>query len=603
MGYYGYIIFASKETALKTPWNRSFPLFLLALLSTGALAQSPVTLIKSADFTLSKPTDTSAILAKTVGKERQVAGKTVLKITIKTPASPDYQLQLNQVVATPLLDKTVLRFRFWARSKTKNPIRAVFEQSSDPYTKAIEKNLILSPVWQEFGCVGISPAYPAGGSAVHFVLGQQAGEVEIAEAKLENFGVNPQKTPSEINISLYGVQAHNDEWRKAANERIAKYRMGGIEIRVVGADGKPVSNAKVHLEQTSHAFKFGTAITDGPLFDQSQSGEKYRKNLVRLFNYVVFENQLKWIKYYEDHYEIAEKMLEWCHDNGLPVRGHNLLWAGFKYLPDDIAKLRGQALRDAVKSHILKYTALTKGKLKVWDVVNEAVANRDVENAAGRDLLARAFDWAHEADPDTLLCYNEDQIFHMNGETKGVNDERVDEVLNYLLKEQKAPVNVLGIQAHMGAPLVPAPLLIENLNHWATYGLPIEITEFDAGIRDDRAHALYFDEFLTAIFSHPKVTSFVMWGFWEGAHWRADEGAALFRKDWSERPAVVVFDRLIHKTWWTDATGKTRKKGSFSTRAFLGDYKITVTKGGKTAEAHTEVSKNEDGITVVSISL
>ena len=588
---------------MKTLWNRSLPLFLLALLSTGALAQSPVTLIKSADFTLSKPTDTSAILSKSVGKERQVAGKTVLKVTIKTPASPDYQLQLNQVVPTPLLNRTALRFRFWARSKTKNPIRAVFEQSSDPYTKAIEKNLILTPVWQEFGCVGISPAYASGGSAVHFVVGQQAGEVEIADARLESFGVDPMKMPAEINISLYGIQAHNDEWRKAANERIAKYRMGGIEILVVDAGGKPVSNASVHLEQTSHAFKFGTAIADVPLRDQSESGEKYRKNLLKLFNYVVLENQLKWSKYYEDHYEIAAEMLEWCQSKGIPVRGHNLFWPAYKWLPDDVAKLRGQSMRDAVKSHIQKYVGLTKGKLKVWDVVNEAVANHEVQDEAGRDLLAKAFEWAHETDPKVLLCYNEDQIFHMNGGTKGENDVRVDEVLNYLLKEQKAPVNVLGIQAHMGPPLVPATLLIENLNHWATYGLPMEITEFDAGIQDDKAHAIYFDEFLTAIFSHPKVNSFVMWGFWEGAHWRADEGAALFRKDWSERPTVGVFDRLIHKTWWTNTTGKTRQQGIFSTRAFLGNYKITVTKGGRTAEAHTKISWNESGITIVSISL
>ena len=575
----------------------------MALLSYGAQAQTPPDMIRSLEFTLSQPTETSAVLEKKIGKERAVLGKNVLKAIIKTPSDPDYRLQLNQSVADKILDKTVLRFRFWARSKTRNSIRAIFEKSGDPYTKSIEKQINLTPDWQEYGCVGISPSYDANGSAVHFVLGQKAGEVEIADAKLENFGVNPTKMPSEINIDLYGGQPHTNAWRKAANERIAKYRMGGVEVLVVGANGRPISNATVHLEQTKHAFKFGTAISDAPLFEQSDNGAKYRKNLLRFFNYSVFENQLKWIQYYEDHYEITERMLDWCKDNELPVRGHNLLWPSYHWMPDQIAKLRGQAMRDAVKSHIQKYVGLTKGKVVVWDVVNEAVANHEVQDEAGKDLIAKAFDWAHETNPDVALCYNEDQIFHMQGGTKGVNDDKVDDVLNYLLKDQKAPVNVLGIQAHMGPPLVPAPILIENLNHWASFGLPIEITEFDAGIRDDEAHARYFDEFLTAVFSHPKVTSFVMWGFWEGAHWRAEEGAALFRKDWSERPAVGVFEKLIRKTWHTSETGRTGRTGKYSTRAFLGNYKITVKVGDKTMETQTEVIKNEDGKTVVKVTL
>jgi hypothetical protein len=73
----------------------------------------------------------------------------------------------------------------------------------------------------------------------------------------------------------------------------------------------------------------------------------------------------------------------------------------------------------------------------------------------------------------------------------------------------------------------------------------------------------------------------MMWGFWEGAHWRPR--AALWNRDWSLRPHGQVWVDLVTKEWWTNTGGRTDARGGFATRGFCGDYEVTVEFEGKTA--------------------
>ena len=97
---------------------------------------------------------------------------------------------------------------------------------------------------------------------------------------------------------------------------------------------------------------------------------------------------------------------------------------------------------------------------------------------------------------------------------------------------------------------------------------------------------------MTAMFSHPSVKAFVMWGFWEGAHWIPS--GAMLRRDWSLKPNGTVYKDLVFKKWWTNADGKTGAKGTFATRGFLGDYEIEVKAGGKYQDGEGQ-SRKEGG--------
>ena len=83
-----------------------------------------------------------------------------------------------------------------------------------------------------------------------------------------------------------------------------------------------------------------------------------------------------------------------------------------------------------------------------------------------------------------------------------------------------------------------------------------------------RAHGEYVRDFMTAVFSHPKVKAFIIWGFWEGYHWRAQQGAAMFRRDWSVKPNGEAYRDLVFNKWWTRWTGVANSEGWVALRAF-----------------------------------
>ena len=523
--------------------------------------------------------------------------------TLETP----WTVQLQAVLDAPIAANQVMLLKFWGRSATKNAIAAIYERHGEPYTKTLNASLGLSPKWREYAYVITSPAYPAQGVAVNFQLGFGKGEVELARIRLINYGVNPKEMPKGTPPEWYGGMTHSDAWLPAANARINRFRKGNLVVTVVDAQtGKAIPDAQVSVRQTRHAFLWGTAITDDPLLRDTPDGQKYRETLLKYFNYAVLENQLKqgWTE--GRGYGDAEKMLAWCKEHNLPIRGHNLFWPGYEFMPDRFKAMKGdpQKIRAEVENHVREETAKFKGKVVVWDAVNEALSSHAVyEDAGGRELVADVFKWAHDVDPNTPLAYNENEVFQI-ADDSGVSrsDARFEELFAFL-KAQKAPVSVLGMQSHMSVPLVPGALIAKNLEKWRGFGLPLEITEFDAGIPDDAIHAQYMEEFMTAVFAEPSVRSFVQWGYWENRHWRATEGGALIRKDWTWRPGMKTYADLVYNRWWTKTDGKTGDNGTFRARAFLGTYAITATRSGKSATATATVTKNEDGVTIATVSL
>ena len=117
----------------------------------------------------------------------------------------------------------------------------------------------------------------------------------------------------------------------------------------------------------------------------------------------------------------------------------------------------------------------------------------------------------------------------------------------------------------------------------------LEITEFDIDSADEATQADYTRDFLTATFSYPQTKAFIMWGFWEGSHWRPR--GAMLRRDWSPKPNYAAWNDMVFKKWWTNADGKTSGQGTFATRGFLGDYEIEVKANGKTKTVKATLPK------------
>jgi hypothetical protein len=74
------------------------------------------------------------------------------------------------------------------------------------------------------------------------------------------------------------------------------------------------------------------------------------------------------------------------------------------------------------------------------------------------------------------------------------------------------------------------------------------------------------------------MIGFIMWGFWQPKHWKPD--AAMFRKDWSEKPNAAVWREWVVNKWTTRLDATTSADGTTSVRGHLGRYRVTVTYNG-----------------------
>lgn len=390
----------------------------------------------------------------------------------------------------------------------------------------------------------------------------------------------------------WGGREHPDTWRAAALERIERLRKGNLRIIVVDRNGRPVPGAEVRVDQQRHAFKFGVAGPARRLVDSTDPDNlRYQQEVARLFNTFTFENDLKWAS---ANLPAVDQAVAWLQARDFSIRGHCLLWGSYQHLDKTARELRGAELLAAMRTHVTEFAAHMRGKLYLWDVVNEAGSNTEVWDSVGWEAFGDSFRWARAADPDARLCYNDYGIINESPEYRAQVAARIRDLL-----DRDAPVDVLGIQGHMNLPLTPVSRVLEIMDEWAAFGKDLEITEFDLGLWDDEAHARYLADVMTAALSHPKMTAFIQWGLWEGSHWRAKEGGALLRRDWSPRPALAAYEDLVFNQWWTRWQGATDDQGSAALRAFHGAHKVTVAAGRDETSALVDLAPGQEGVVEV----
>jgi len=121
----------------------------------------------------------------------------------------------------------------------------------------------------------------------------------------------------------------------------------------------------------------------------------------------------------------------------------------------------------------------------------------------------------------------------------------------------------------------------KTLDKLAQFNLPIKITECLFIFDDEQTQAEQLRKLFPIYFAHPNVEAILMWGFWEGAHWKPH--VAMWKKDWTPTPQALAYRDLVFRQWWTEVSGTANGEGVFKTRGFYGDYKITS--NGQTQKA------------------
>lgn len=228
-----------------------------------------------------------------------------------------------------------------------------------------------------------------------------------------------------------------------------------------------------------------------------------------------------------------------------------------------------EELLQRMREHIHTVVGRYKGKIKVWDVVNEAISDRGTNilrnslwsEIIGPDFIAKAFEYAHEADPDAILRYNDYSLEDPDKRAKCIT-------LIKSLQAQGVPVHAIGSQTHVSVSAPSFEEMDQTLTDLESLGLPIHITELDVnssqggqrnfgadvsenatvtqgGLVNDANQRLanQYANLFKAFLKHKnsvKVVTF--WGVNDGVSWRANGKPLLFDSDNKPKPA---FDAVI----------------------------------------------------------
>jgi endo-1,4-beta-xylanase len=240
-------------------------------------------------------------------------------------------------------------------------------------------------------------------------------------------------------------------------------------------------------------FPIGVAVTPNTL--QGAQAELIKKH----FNSLTAENAMKPGELHPEEnryfWDASDKIVDFAQANGMKVRGHTLCWhsqTGAWMFKDAKGE---QATKEVVlarlKEHITQVVTRYKGKIYAWDVLNEAIVDGDDPaviyresspwyKICGEDYIAKIFQWAHEADPDAILFYND-----YNTE----NPVKRDKIYNMLKKLLAAgvPVHGVGLQGHWKTNDPTEQNLRDAIDKFSSLGLKIQVTELDVTIYTGRA--------------------------------------------------------------------------------------------------------------------
>lgn len=569
----------------------------LALAALGQTLEAPVSLLGGdpiAAFRYSGPSagpsSGAAETAPVEGMPFETAWR-LRTLSLPDTGGNEWEMRIRARGAAPVTQGDRVLAEFWMRCVEPAGgdciLRLNVERDGSPWTKSISEPYVAGPQWRRFRVLfSMRESYAAGGYWIDFWMGQQVQVAEVGGITLMNYG--PQASPEALGLDRYYEGAAPDAaWRAAAGERIEQIRKAGMRVVVVTPGGAPVKGAEVHARLKRHAFGWGTAVAAERLLGLSADSERYRRFIPENFNMAVLENDLKWGPW-EENRNRALDALRWLRDNGVRrIRGHNLVWPGWQWMPSDVRSLAGnpEALRQRILARIRDATTAVRGQVVHWDVVNEPVANRDVLDILGDEAMVEWFAAAKESDPEARLFINEFAILSDNGANLRKQNAYYHMIENLL--SRGAPVEGIGLQGHFDSATPPERML-EILDRFARLGLPIAITEYDFATQDEELQAQFTRDLMTLAFSHPAVTDFLMWGFWEGSHWKPQ--GAMIRQDWTEKPNYRVWRELVFERWHTDAGGITDSNGTFSFRGFLGEYEITVQAGGDSVQVAAELT-------------
>ena len=388
-------------------------------------------------------------------------------------------------------------------------------------------------------------------------------------------------------------------------------------IRFTDDEGRPLAGRRLKIEQISHEFLFGCGGFDFVDYFQAEDEEKkafYKDRMdkwVKVFNYATLPFYLGTFEPEEGCPQTESRMqaAKYLTERGVTVKGHPLVW--HTVCADWLMKYDNETIIDKLTGRIGREVGGLKGIIDMWDVINEVVimpvfdkydnAVTRVCNEYGQvPLVKTVFDAARSANPEAELLLND---FNTS--------PKYEELIARCL-DAGVPITAIGIQSHQHQGYWGKEKILDVLERFGRFGLPIHFTENTLTSGDylvpqdlddlndfvvttdewpstpagERRQAEQMEEMYTLLFENPNVQAITTWDFTDGAWLNAPSG--FLRLDNSEKPSYHLLHDLIFNRWHTDAEVVTNEDGIAEITGFKGAYKV------KTTDADTRIGAGLD---------
>jgi endo-1,4-beta-xylanase len=315
----------------------------------------------------------------------------------------------------------------------------------------------------------------------------------------------------------------------------------------------------------------GTAVRPSQLSETA-----YASTVAREFNMVEAEDAMKWWVLRPDRatydFRQGDEVVRFAAAHQMKVRGHCLVWS--HYNPDWLThgQFNPRQLSRLLREHIARVMKHYRGQVFAWDVVNEALdENGNLRDSLwynqpgiglsseGTAYIEQVFRWAHKADPQALLFYNEAEGEGMNRKSDAIYTMVKD------FKRRGVPIDGVGLQLHI--PTLDADMppifagISSNIARLAALGVQVHITELDVSLPLDASglpkaddltrQAQAYRGIVRACLNGAGCTAIQTWGFtdkysWIGSHSHGARGhALLFDRAYQPKPAYcAVWEEL-----------------------------------------------------------
>lgn len=387
---------------------------------------------------------------------------------------------------------------------------------------------------------------------------------------------------------------------------------------------------EIQLTQTRLGFDFGLALDTAKFVGREEELDFFlgeaAKNHIRI---AVTESSAKWNRVEPSpgvrNFSLADRDVAAAQAYGFRVKGHPLnwgivppfsssgapTWAFERYEQLPLTPALAEELRAALRAHVEALVNRYRDDMEWWDVTNETLqplAQWTVDRL-GPEIVEDLFHWAHAADPDCVLVFNEWIVEVFTGLPAPTAADVRDRIRE--LRARGVPVHAVGQQAHFtpvaafgGIPVdlsgrTPVDEYALALDTLAETGLPIHLTETNFIAPDDpELRAAHAEGLMRLWWGHPSVEQIVFWGLWNEVAGRDEFDVGLWNDDKTiSRHGAAVFS-LLNDRWRTEITGTTDADGFLEVDASHGDYVAEWIHDGQTVHARFAVRPGGERLTV-----